>query len=201
MRRRRRARLAVGEALHSPRYFALVLNLNEFAATVHERRGLAQAAVPVGATLLSGCYRQLRRRAKHLVDGTATERHAVRIAAKKLRYTADFFGSLFAGRKCDKFVRALSKVQEALGLLNDLATTRTLMASLAVGEDMQVQRTLGLCIGWSSGLEQGLITELARCWKGVERAARFWPEAADQASIAKGANDSLPDDGSPVTSL
>jgi triphosphatase len=177
---RRRARRTVNEALHSERCLALVLNLSEFTVAIGERTELSVPAAPFSARLLSQRRAQLRKRAKHLARLSGPERHFLRIAAKKLRYTAEFFGSLYAGGTLDKFLRRFSQLQKVLGTLNDLATTRELMSILAAGAGADAQRALGLCTGWSVGLEQGSLTELARCWKAVERTDRFWPDAVEK---------------------
>jgi len=187
---RQRARLAAREALHSPRYFGLLLDLTEFVVALRARTALAVPVTPVAAALLTRRDKQLRRRAKHLAELSAIDRHALRIAAKKLRYTAEFFGSLFSGRKLEKFLHRFSELQKALGMLNDLATTRALMLRLAPGASAETQRALGLCIGWAAGLEEGSLTDLARCWESVERTAQFWPN-----------DDSSDDTASAATSL
>jgi inorganic triphosphatase YgiF len=174
--RRRRARGQVREALRSARYFALVLNLSEFIVRLHEYPTLAVPVVPVAARILTRRHKQLRKRARHLATLSATERHALRIAAKKLRYTAEFFASLFAGSKLDRFLRHFGRLQKALGALNDLDTMRALMNDLAEGANADMQRALALCTGWSTGLEEGRIPELAPCWKSVRRTPRFWPD-------------------------
>jgi len=60
----------------------------------------------------------------------------VRIAAKKLRYGAEFFAPLFPGKKAGKrhgaFGKALSDLQDHLGALNDIATGHELMRDLTV---------------------------------------------------------------------
>ena len=174
--RRRRARGQVREALQSARYFSLVLNLSEFIVRVHEYPTLAVPVVPVAATMLTRRHKQLRKRARHLAALSATERHALRIAAKKLRYTAEFFASLFAGSKLDRFLRHFGRLQKALGALNDLDTMRGLMNDLAEGANADMQRALALCTGWSTGLEEGRIPDLAPCWKSVRRTSPFWPD-------------------------
>ncbi len=172
---RQRARLAAREGLRSPRYLGLVLDLTEFVVALRARTALSVPVAPVAAALLTRRDRQLRRRAKHLTELSAIDRHTLRIAAKKLRYTAEFFGSLFSGRQLEKFLRRFSELQKALGMLNDLATTRALMLRLAPTASAEGQRALGLCIGWSAGLEEGSLTDLTRCWKSVERTSQFWP--------------------------
>lgn len=177
---RRRARAALGGALDSARYVAVVLNLSEFVIAVRERPALSVPVAPVAAMILTRRHKQLRKRARHLAELSMTERHALRIAAKKMRYTAEFFGSLFKGGKLDRFLRRFGQLQNVLGALNDLATTRGLLSELAAGAYGDSRRALGLCVGWSTGLEEGSLTELARCWKAVARAPRFWPDADEK---------------------
>ncbi|HEV2543882.1 MAG TPA: CHAD domain-containing protein [Methylobacterium sp.] len=78
--------------------------------------------------------RQVKRRGRHLDDLEPEERHRVRIAAKKLRYGAEFFAALFPGKKAAKrhsaFGKALSDLQDHLGALNDIATGHELMRDL-----------------------------------------------------------------------
>lgn len=80
--------------------------------------------------------RQVKRRGRHLDDLDPEERHRVRIAAKKLRYGAEFFAPLFPGKKAGKrhgaFGKALSDLQDHLGALNDIATGHELMRDLTV---------------------------------------------------------------------
>ncbi|MDT8855439.1 CHAD domain-containing protein [Paracoccaceae bacterium Fryx2] len=52
------------------------------------------------------------------------ERHAFRKDAKALRYLSDFFRRLWPGRRADRFRDRLETLQDALGMLNDLATIR-----------------------------------------------------------------------------
>lgn len=180
--RRQQARLAVRAALHSPRYFALVLSLSEFTVTAGDHPALADRAATFAAVVLARYDRRLRKRARHIDAASAPERHLVRIAAKKVRYAAEFFGSLFSQRKLDVFLRRLSALQDALGLLNDMATARELLSELAPGADARTQHALTLCTGWSKGVEDGRSADLARRWKNVKAADRFWPAATRDAA-------------------
>ena len=80
--------------------------------------------------------RQVKRRGRHLDELEPEERHRVRIAAKKLRYGAEFFAALFPGKKAAKrhsaFGKALSDLQDHLGALNDIATGDELMRDMTV---------------------------------------------------------------------
>jgi inorganic triphosphatase YgiF len=79
--------------------------------------------------------RQVRKRGRHLDDLSPEDRHKVRIAAKKLRYGAEFFAGLYPGKKSAKrhatFVNALSELQDQLGALNDIATGHEVVRAIA----------------------------------------------------------------------
>ena len=66
-----------------------------------------------------------------LAERTPAERHQVRIEGKKLRYGAEFLGSLYPKKTLehDALIVALQSMQEHLGTLNDLATARTLLVA------------------------------------------------------------------------
>ena len=65
-----------------------------------------------------------------LRDLSKPERHEVRIALKRLRYALDFFSDIFDGEQKKKFVKKLTRLQEDLGRMNDVAVAETMLASL-----------------------------------------------------------------------
>lgn len=76
----------------------------------------------------------LRRRHKRFVAGaklahtlSAEQRHEVRIDLKKLRYSLEFFESLYPKKRVQGFAHSLASTQELLGHMNDLATAETLL--------------------------------------------------------------------------
>lgn len=79
----------------------------------------------------------------------ADKLHAMRIRAKKLRYCAEFFSSLYVNHQSDKYIEALIKVQEILGQINDDAMANRLLDDLATGKFLSGhQNALNLCRGW-----------------------------------------------------
>jgi triphosphatase len=74
---------------------------------------------------LSRRSKRIRKRAKHLDSLEPAARHELRIAVKKLRYAADFFSTLFPGKRRAKQAKALraalGELQDRLGDLNDIA--------------------------------------------------------------------------------
>ena len=61
----------------------------------------------------------------HALD--AAQLHALRIHAKKLRYSAEFFSTLYDKHRIKSYLPALSEVQELLGGINDIAVARRLL--------------------------------------------------------------------------
>ena len=76
-------------------------------------------------TRLDALWEKLGRDGKNLAALGETQRHKVRIEAKKLRYAAEFFTSLYetdrAQRRYRRFIKRLEALQDLLGVLNDRA--------------------------------------------------------------------------------
>jgi CHAD domain-containing protein len=128
---------AASRAVADKRFGTLLADLQRWA----DAAGQAQTAQDVPAKAKTFAKRTLKRRAKKLVgklerldELSDEQRHQVRIAAKKLYYTAGFFESLFAGRKSGKqlakFSKRLKKLLDALGALNDAAVQRDLTTNI-----------------------------------------------------------------------
>ncbi|GJD51214.1 hypothetical protein OPKNFCMD_3966 [Methylobacterium crusticola] len=94
-----------------------------------------QPARAFAAQVLEKRRRQVKKRGRDLAGLSPEDRHQVRIAAKKLRYGAEFFGSLYADKKEAKrhrrFVAALADLQDALGDLNDIATGHEIVGDVS----------------------------------------------------------------------
>ena len=138
---REAAHRRVAEVLALPRTRQLMLDLAEWIA-----RGdwsgspdVADGDVRVGAfaiAALDRCYRRAKKRGRNLVNLGDVRRHEARKAAKKLRYAAEFFESLFVRKRDRKryarFIAALQALQDQLGALNDLATAALVLEKLGV---------------------------------------------------------------------
>jgi triphosphatase len=131
------------------------MNVQRFAAAALERRHRAVlvSAVPPSALAVPA-------------------RHELRIAVKKLRYAAEFFGSLFPGRGSAPYLDAMARLQQALGILNDVATGEQLVQS-RLSEGIE-PAALALLAGWRSGLAQATLHEADRAWQAFGQVERFW---------------------------
>jgi len=101
--------------------------------------------------------------------------HALRILAKKLRYSAEFFATLYDKQKTSAFLAALSEVQEVLGQINDVAVAHRLLDELAALPELAAHHeAVTLAKGW---IAHGLSRQLAALRKAVRRFSRqaeFW---------------------------
>jgi len=79
--------------------------------------------------------KKIRKRGRLLSKLDQHGRHRLRIQAKKLRYAAEFFETVFPGKKASKlrtaFLSALEDMQDCLGDLNDIAVHENLTAHIA----------------------------------------------------------------------
>ncbi|MEZ5801895.1 MAG: CHAD domain-containing protein, partial [Rhizobiaceae bacterium] len=124
----RAAHEAALAALSSPQARALMIDFNEWLQSGSYRRepALGKPVVDFAAHALDRQRKRLMKNGKDLAGLTDGERHQIRKDAKKLRYAAEFFCSLFeekrGARRFALFSDAMEKLQDRLGALNDLVT-------------------------------------------------------------------------------
>ncbi|MBB6487769.1 CHAD domain-containing protein [Rhizobium lusitanum] len=122
----------VARALESSRARALMLDFNEWLrcgeylslAETEDLRSLQ--AVEFADMALNGMRKKLKKHGQALAKVDDEQRHEARKDAKKLRYAAEFFASLFDDkrslRRHERFLKAMSELQDCLGSLIDLVT-------------------------------------------------------------------------------
>jgi inorganic triphosphatase YgiF len=157
--------------LHSPRYTQLMLQMNGWLRGRQWRpvSGLAkddplhQPALDGLVPLMRRAQKRLRKRIEALDENDAPARHRVRIAAKKARYAAEFFSDLLPAKEVKAYVKCLSRLQDRLGHLNDLAVAAKLLPVLEnSGHAHDAAFARGYVSGASSAASQGLAGELER---------------------------------------
>ena len=75
--------------------------------------------------------KRVRRRGAGFARQSPKKRHRLRIALKKLRYTAEVLAPLYGPDKTGPLLRAVKRLQEKLGDANDVRMSRDLVAELA----------------------------------------------------------------------
>jgi CHAD domain-containing protein len=125
------------------------------------------------AQMLARRHRQVCRRGRRLDALTVEQRHALRIAAKKLRYAAEFFSGLYPGKATRRYVQSLSRLQDELGALNDQAVAGQLLAQIGGGGRLR-DRANGVIIGWYACKTHFQLADMAPVWKHFRRCSLFW---------------------------
>lgn len=137
---------------------------------------LAEPADDFAGRVLARTHRQALKRGRGFGHLQPEARHQLRLALKKLRYTAEFFLPLHDGAAARRYLGRLSRLQEALGLANDAATTQHLIAELRQGKapGPELHFAAGAIHGWQSRhtIEAG--RKLKKRWRRFEAANPFW---------------------------
>jgi inorganic triphosphatase YgiF len=175
--RRRKAAKRACDAAASTRVQKLLIALGAF-FTALPRAGPADVP-PLRdwvKPILDARQHKLRKRARHAQRLGAQERHRARVAAKKLRYTAEFFTSLFPDKRAQAFVGALSKLQSALGRLNDFEVAALLLDQIAPTQqaDAGIAHATGLVRGWLAASTAAELKRLRDVQHAFRKCDPFW---------------------------
>ena len=125
------------------------------------------------AKMLQRRYRQTCRRGRRFKTLTAEQRHALRIATKKLRYTAEFFSGVYSRKVTRPYIQKLSQLQNVFGTLNDQVVAQRLLAQIAGGDRLQ-DHASGVINGWSTCQSSHQLAAMTRVWKRFRRCGTFW---------------------------
>jgi triphosphatase len=176
-------------AIRDPAYTRFVLRFAEWIETRGWHRDeelrdggrttFEQPAVEMADQLLTHRERKALKRGNEYENLTPPERHQLRIALKKLRYTAEFFESLYPRKRTDKYIEALKRLQDDLGHLNDVAVAERLVGDLprqsAANERRgALQRAAGLVLGWHAHGADAIEKKAFKKWKAFVGHKRFW---------------------------
>lgn len=133
------------------------LPLTDFAEAVLDRR-----------------HRKVMREGARLGELDAAQLHQLRLRIKKLRYSAEFFASLYGRKDVRDYVSALSGLQELLGHLNDAATADRIAGALRDDGQSPPLEGLGLLRGWCAARAQAGRERLPKAWKKFDGCGKFW---------------------------
>jgi CHAD domain-containing protein len=172
--RRGAAHRAAVKALDSPRYLAL---LDELDALLTEPPVTEATAAP-GQVLradVAHAYRRLRKRARKavaLADGPERDiaLHEARKAAKRARYAADAL-TPSAGKPAGRFAAQMKQLQSVLGDHHDTVVARAAIRDLGVHAHLAGDNafTYGLLYQLDAGHAGELSDEAAQAWREARR--------------------------------
>jgi CHAD domain-containing protein len=114
--RRQSARAEVTTALATAKFAQLALRLQAWTMTP-ARRG--RTLKRLASDALDNAHRRLFDAARFFIALSPEQRHRVRILAKRLRYALDVLSVALPKDATERYVAALSELQDVLGELND----------------------------------------------------------------------------------
>ncbi|WP_027582923.1 CYTH and CHAD domain-containing protein [Bradyrhizobium sp. Ai1a-2] len=140
---------------------------------------LVEPAINFAGRILSDQYARVLKRGRRFKSLPAEKLHRLRLAAKRLRYVADFLLPLYGERKSvRRFSRKLADLQEELGSFNDMAITDGLFAELG-GEPSQSGTATAAIAGWQAHASIGVEARLRNTWQDFRKTKAPWLRAAE----------------------
>ena len=140
---------------------------------------LAEPAINFAGNVLSVQYAKVLKRGRGFKSLTAGELHRLRLAAKRLRYLADFLLPLYGERKSvRRFSRRLADLQEELGSYNDMAITASLFEGIGAESSESGMATAAIA-GWQAHASIGAEARLRSAWRDFTKTKTPWSRDAD----------------------
>ncbi len=85
----------------------------------------------LGPAVLDRRFRQFKKRSRHFARQPTKERHQLRIALKKLRYSAELHADFYDRAAAKRFINRAKRLQDDLGYINDIRVARDIIKTLA----------------------------------------------------------------------
>ena len=143
-----------------------------------EDLGILTETLPkFAARVLTRLERNALKRGRGFRQMRPEARHKLRLTLKKLRYATEFFLPFYSSQASTrKYLKQLSRLQDALGEANDIQTSRTLLSDIRERVDSpDVHRAIGAVTGWQGHIELAGAGRLHDSWRKFKRTAPFWP--------------------------
>ena len=141
---------------------------------------LAEAAINFAGRVMSDQHARVLKRGRHVNSLTAEDLHRVRLAAKRLRYLADFLLPLYGDRKSvRRFSRKLADLQEELGSYNDAMVTGALLKALSA-KSSEGGTAAAAIAGWQAHASVGVESHLRKAWRAFTKTKAPWSRDAQE---------------------
>lgn len=148
-RRVKAARRAITSLLRLKEYPRLMV---EFTAAVHALSDTVDTPLKRFASeRIAAHTRSVRKLAERYDELDDEQRHIMRLRFKKLRYALEFMTPLLPAQQMKRYLETLSRLQEALGLINDQVTAQLLI------DDALGEKRVTVAHGWVAGRQEILV--------------------------------------------
>ena len=156
-------------------HFAIWMGSDYWQQAVWQQPAITQSVYDFAARRLRKLAKRFAQSVQQLNTADAAQLHALRIVAKKLRYSAEFFASLFNKQRVGIYLAALSEIQEVLGQINDAVVAHRLLDGLAADTDLAGHlEAIVLVRGWIARDLSGQLTALRKSIQNFNEQQVFW---------------------------
>jgi triphosphatase len=186
-RHRQEAHREVEKALLSPPHKAAMARLARWFEERLWRR--PELTVLLAAPLGEAAVRLLDRRRRDVKDRgrgfrrlSPRERHKLRIAVKKLRYTLELLAGLYPKEELAPFEKRLKRLQDDLGYANDVRVGHSLVAELAAdgaAASAAAAAAGALVLAWHERRIEGREERLREHLRRLNKAKPLWRTPAE----------------------
>lgn len=167
----------------SKRYAKLILSLKKFLLMRGWRALMpSQAQTQLLKTLnkassvsLTQQRKILMSLGKHINVTKRKKVHRIRLAAKQLRYTADFLQSLYSAKKARAYIKKLAKLQDVLGMFNDAVVANKLLEEIE-STDAIFQNEIEIILLSLNAKAEIKHQKMDAVWRDFSLTAPFWKE-------------------------
>lgn len=167
-------------ALNSKRYQRLLLTLGAWLHSDYKQT--RKKLLPFADSRLQKAYDKLDisgNPGSHNISSLGPEqRHKVRIAVKNLRYAADFFTSLYKGKKqahkTRSFIENLSQLQTLLGTMNDITSAQKLLPQLTGKVRIHDSAEIDALVRWNEARLLETCIALDKSWHNLMQTEPYW---------------------------
>lgn len=139
----------------------------------------AKGLGPLSAFAPGALEKALRRsrRAEAAMDRTElAARHPLRIALKKQRYAAQMLGPLYPKEIRKPYMRVLSRLQDALGVVNDAVVAQQLAEETGAAGGTDAMRAAGFVAGFKAAEAEAAAAAIDQAWELFDKTPPFWRE-------------------------
>jgi inorganic triphosphatase YgiF len=139
--------------------------------------GTGPETTPSLAEFALGQLVDLHRRVGKAADRAAgldiKDLHRLRIAIKRLRYALEFFTPIYPTKPIKRDLQRLTRLQDDLGLINDLANAGPRL-TLCADEDITLREAVAMAGGWYGPRYQALMAKLPNDLLALGRHRFVW---------------------------
>ena len=177
VRRRKEHRAALAAYLGSRTFTITAIELAWFAAAAETWQATGETETlelpAFSEAVLRHRWKRLVAQGKRIEELDVAGLHGVRLRAKRARYAAEMFATLYPEKASQRFIRRLSVLQQRLGVLNDGAVASQLLRELG-GPAGRHAYAVGAIVGYLAARAGKVRPGIVRAFEKFRRLDAYW---------------------------